>query len=65
VNIRPVTAHLIQRRLTQLVQEFQQQASAPWRIVGRVVRRFAGGFALKFFIPLSRASVEGMAIVGE
>jgi hypothetical protein len=40
-------------------------ACALGTIVGRVVRRFAGGFALQFFIPLSRASVEGMAIVNE
>ena len=34
-------------------------------IVGRVVRRFVGGFALKFAEPQSRDSVETMATVND
>jgi hypothetical protein len=32
-------------------------------IVGRVVRRFVGGFAVQFIRPPRRAEVEGMAII--
>jgi hypothetical protein len=34
-------------------------------IVGRVVRHFGGGFALRFIKPQSRDSVEAMAIVND
>ena len=34
-------------------------------IVGRVTRRFVGGFALQFIKPQSRDTVEAMAIVND